>query len=211
MSDYCTTEAVKALLGQDANDTENEARIEAAITAASRQIDDHCGKGRKFFQDAAVVNRSYWPIDRDHLFVDDISTTVGLVVKVDDDDDGTFETTLTISSDFIVEPVNAAAETPVRPYTRIRLLDGTLTGWQRLSSGRPYVQVTAKFGWPAIPDAIERACALQAINIYKSSDMFDAAIQLASVGAGLSMPTMNRQAVYLLAGYIRYDEVHDGG
>ena len=144
---YCTLPELDAVLG--ITDTEGEQEREDCIETASRDVDAYCGKGRKFWQDGTVVDRKYWPSNSHILFVDDISTTTGLVVKVDQDDDGTFETTLTINTDFMVHPVNAAAEYPVRPWTRIVLLDGALSGWQRLSSGRPFVQVTATFGWSA--------------------------------------------------------------
>lgn len=162
---YTTTDAVKADLR--ITDTLADDLIELAVNAASRQIDAHCG--RRFYQDSAVVERTYVADGWYDVETDDISTTVGLIVKTDDDDDGTFETTLTVNTDFILTPTNAAAEYPVRPYTCLRIVDSvnTFPVW---ASGRPGVQVTAKFGWPAVPEDVEKACRIQAVQLYKSSD-----------------------------------------
>jgi len=189
--------------------TDHDTLLEYAVEAASRQIDAYCGKGRRFWQDSEAVARQYYPQERRRLHVDDVSTTTGLAVKIDMDDDGTYETTLTINQDFIVEPVNAAAESPVRPFTTIALLDGTITGWSKLSSGRPYVQVTAKFGWPAVPIAVERACVMQAKNVFKAPDLMYGSFQLSSEGTPLNAPSMDPVARALLENYVRWDQVDD--
>jgi len=206
---YCTPEALKAALGMAAADLVDQDVIESAIEAASRQIDNHCGNGRKFWQDATVVARSYYPSNSTMLFVDDISTLTGLVVKVDTSDNGTFDTTLTINTDFLVQPINAAAEYPAQAWTSIRLLDGALSGWPR-PANRPTVQVTAKFGWPSVPDAVERACVFQAKNVYKAPDQMFGSFQLAEEGSPMRIPTMDPLARGLLETFIRYDEVDDG-
>jgi hypothetical protein len=36
--------------------------------------------------------------------------------------------------------------------------------------GRPTVQVTAKFGWPAVPDDVTKACLVQAGQLHKAKD-----------------------------------------
>jgi len=150
------------------SDTLSDAKFELAISAASRQIDSYCQ--RFFYQDASVVARTYHPDDYLSLEVDDISTTTGLIVKVDTDDDGTFETTLTITTNFILTPTNAADEWPVRPYTGIRIVDTGLSAFPMYSSGRPSVEVTAKFGWPAVPEDVKKACLIQATQLFKASD-----------------------------------------
>ena len=205
---YTTIDAIAAAFS--INDPLDNPDLEAAVETASRQIDAHCGRGRKFWQDSTVVDRVYFPDDARTLTVDDISTLTGLVVKVDDDDDGTFETTLTINTDFIVLPVNAAAEHPVQPWTQIRLLDGALTGWSRLSSGRPYVQVTAKFGWSAIPTAVKRACLIQARNVFKAQDATFGAFQLSIDGQIRNVPAIDPTARAQLEPFVRYDEINDG-
>lgn len=208
---YATLAEARTVLGiTDVGDTTDDAEIEDCVETASRDVDNYCGKGRKFWQDATVVARTYYPTNSHCLYVDDISTTTGLVVKVDSADDGTFGTTLTINTDFMVHPVNAAAEFPVRPWTRIVLLDGALSGWQRLSSGRPYVQVTARFGWSAVPEAVKRATLLQAKTLYKADDTTFGTFQVGIDGQPRNVPRMDPVAAARLETFIRYDEVDDG-
>ena len=200
---YCTLAELKAAVGISLDNTRDDTVLELAVEAASRQIDAHTG--RRFWQDSAVVERSYFPQDTRDLSVDDISTTTGLIVEADTGDDGTFATTLT-SSDYQLLPINAAAEYPVRPYTHIRLLDGTLTGWSCSSSGRPYAKVTAKFGWPAVPDPVNRACVLQAKNIYKAPDMSGGSFQIAEDGTQMFIVPMDKMAAALLENFRRWHE-----
>lgn len=202
---YVSLPTLKATLsiGDSADDT----ALEGAIESASRQIDAYCGTGRKFWQDATVVARKYFPASPIMVVVDDISTLTGLLVKVDTSDDGTFDTSLTIGSDFQVEPVNAAAEYPVQPWTSIRLLDGNLSQFDRLSSGRPSVEVTAKFGWSAVPSGIQRACLVQARNIFKSQDATFGSFQLSIDGQVRSVPAIDPVARAQLEPFVRYDEV----
>jgi hypothetical protein len=203
---YTDLTAIKAAVG--ISDTTDDTALELAIEAASRQIDAHCGKGRKFWQDATVVARKYYACGNT-VYVDDVSTVTGLIVVVDQDDDGTFETTL-IDTDFIVEPINAAAEFPIRAFTRIRLLDAALSTFSWNSSGRSNVKVTAKFGWPAVPDAVERACVMQARSIFKAPDAMFGSFALGIDGASRTIPALDPTARALLEDFVRYDEVNDG-
>lgn len=207
---YATIEALKDVLSIDQTDTRDTEMLEAAIESASRQIDAHCGQGRKFWQDTSAVARKYFPSSNRWLLVDDISTVTGLLVKVDTSDDGTFDTSLTITTDFDVHPVNAAAELPVQPWTTIRLLDGTFTSFVGLSSGRPSVEVTAKFGWVSVPDQVERACVFQAKNVFKAPDTMYGSFQLAEEGSALRVPSMDPVSRALLEPFVRFDEVDDG-
>jgi hypothetical protein len=162
---YGTMQQLRAAAGiTDANNTDHDSALEIAGNAAARMIDDHCG--RRFWQDGTVQVRTYCPDEACEVDVDDISTTTGLIVKVDDDDDGTFETTWTINTAFIVAPVNAAADTPVKPYEQLRAVGGYY--FPRSAYGRPTVQVTAKFGWPAVPPQVLDAWLLQSVQLYKS-------------------------------------------
>lgn len=176
-------------------DTDDDTRLEAAIAAASRQIDAHCG--RRFWRDADPKVREYRPTEAQRADVDDISTTTGLIVKLDEDDDGTFETTLTNVTHFLLAPFNAADETPVRPWCEILLVDGDI--FPRSMSGRPGLQVTARFGWPAIPDDVVQACIIQSKNLYKATAGTFVGYQL-SVESGVAVrnPSLDPVAAALL-------------
>lgn len=158
---YCTLTEVKAALR--ISDTVDDTLLENAVEAASRRIDGECS--RRFYQDGSATARTYAATRHDLIIVDDISTTSGLIVKIDDDADGTFETTLTSGTDFQLEPVNAL--TQAKPVTMLRALD---TGWPVAANGRTLIQITARWGWPAVPDAIREATVLLAARQFRRLD-----------------------------------------
>lgn len=165
---YATLAELKAESNIGAADTSYDTKLELALNAASRQIDGYCG--RRFWQDTNTVVRTFYADDPLTCMVDDISTLTGLVVKVDEDDDGTFETTLTINTNFIVLPLNAEDNYPVEPYTCIRVVDTGISSFPMSYSGRPGVQVTAKFGYASVPEDVQKACLIQAVQLYQSSN-----------------------------------------
>lgn len=197
---YTTIEELRDELGNyTSTDTSDDAKAQRAIDAAARAIDDHCGQ--RFWQDSSVVDRQFYADGVACCFVDadqcaGISTTTGLVVKIDQDGDGTFETTLTINTDFILLPRNAAAEVPVRPYTEVRLVDNYGFPW--LSNGRPGVQVSAKFGWPAVPDQVNKACLIVAADLFKSKDAPFGVVGSSEFGQLRVTPGVARMAQMLL-------------
>lgn len=202
-SDYCTTANLKSRLG--ITDSADDTVLAAKITAASRQIDGYCG--RSFWQDSTVVARELYassPTCVDLLDqpgdqpAREISTVTGLIVKTDEAGTGTYGTTLTISTDFLLMPRNAAADG--RGFSEIHLADNFT--FPRAGNGRPGVQVTAKFGWAATPEEVTEACLVQAAQLFR---MEDAAFGIASFGDGSAMRVggrlLNDQAKALLAPY----------
>lgn len=198
---YCTLAQVKSELG--ISDTSNDAQIEMSVEAASRQIDSETGWAHGFWQDGSVVAREFFADSPVCCYVDEgISTTTGLIVKIDEDGDGTFETTLTISTDFILLPRNAEDQVPAEPYTEIVLANNFY--FPRLSNGRPGVQVTAKFGWAAVPDDIEKACLVQSVQLFKSKDAVFGVAAFGDTGAALRVKAgLNPIAKALVDHYAR--------
>lgn len=194
---YCTLQELKNELG--ITDTADDSMLEIAVSAASRQIDGHCGQ--RFWQDGSVVARVYEVEDQWELCVDPISTTTGLIVKIDTDASGTYETTLTINTDFYLEPSNAAAEYPVRPYTEICINRNTGSYYFPTGYEAPTVQVTAKFGWPAVPDDVKKACLIQATQLFKAKDALFGAIALGDSSAMRIRSSLNPLAEALLMPY----------
>lgn len=177
--------------------------MERALNAASRQIDGACG--RRFWQDPTAVARTYDAESAVYVEVDDISTTTGLIVKVDYALDGSFGVTLTINTHFMVLPYNAALAVPAWPYTAIRLVGQAIQYFPDGSTyGRPSVQVTAKFGWPAVPDDVKQACLVQAGMLYKSPDAPFGAIALGDTGASMRIRAgLHPTAYALLSDYMK--------
>lgn len=193
---YCTLNELKIELSIDLNDLSDDTRLEMAVGAASRLIDGYCGLDHGFWVDGSVTDRQFYADDsRTVTIPDGISSTTGLVIKTDTDDDGTYETTLTIGTNFILAPVNAADQSPVAPYTQVRLVDYTGSWFPMSSSGRPGVQITAKFGWPTVPDDVKKACLIQSVLLFKASDAVTGALQMGesygsyTAGSGWMNPT----------------------
>src|SRR5690606_16258894 len=155
---------------------------EMAIEAASRQVDDFCG--RHFYMEEVATPKLYRPDQVDLVWTADIATTDGLVVKTDDDDDGAFETTWS-ADEYMLEPYDRLNGT--RPYERIAAVSGRefpvacrTTYSSRTStrrSRRPRVQVTAKWGWPEVPAEVKQATAILAVDHFRTKDQSQIASQ----------------------------------
>ena len=66
------------------------------------------------------------------------------------------------------------------------------------------VQITAKFGWPAIPDDVEKACLVQAAQLFKASDAVFGGVAIGMDGGVLRVrSSLNPMAEGLLEGYCK--------
>lgn len=139
--------------------------ITTACSAASRAIEQVCG--RRFWADSDAAQVRYYspPNSGPVLFTDDIITLTTLAV--DTAGGTTFGTTLTANTDYVLEPLNAAAETPAQPYTQIRLHPTGIGYWPQYPRS---VKVTGKFGWSAAPQEIVRATTILATKLFKRQD-----------------------------------------
>jgi hypothetical protein len=157
-------------------DSTDDGRIELAINTASRMIEAACN--RRFYQDAGVSARTYVATTYGLVLTDDISTTTGLIVKTDPGAMGTFTETWT-SSDYQLEPLNATIDGQAWPYTQIRAIRSLTFPFDY---GQALVQVTARWGWTAIPDPIQQAGIIQSIAIFKAAEAPFGALGLAETG-----------------------------
>lgn len=163
MGSYVSLTELKSALG--ITSSTDDAFLNLAIDASETAINDLCG--RKFTADGSATARIY----RAQPFLcvtDDISTLTGLVVKTDTAADGVFDQTWA-SSDYQVEPLNGL--TKGRGVNTLRAV-GDYT-FPVYGDGLASVEVTAKWGWPAIPDPIEQATLMMASRLYgrKASPM----------------------------------------
>lgn len=158
MSDYITLAEFKnaaELIGYAFADYD----AEQAISAASRGIEEYTGR---IFTAAGTTatTRYYTPNQGYYLEITDASTVS--TVTSDWDGDGTFESTWTENTDYVLEPFNAAADG--KPYERIRvhpLSSLRLPAWPRS------VAVTALYGWPAVPPQVKEVTTLMATRLLK--------------------------------------------
>lgn len=140
--------------------------MENAVAAASDLVTDHCQ--RDFNTTTTATARVYET--RTHLVcdVDDFHTTTDLVVKTDTGDNGTYNQTWTITTDFVLEPRNGVeAALTGFPYRRVIAVGSYLFPE---NTGRARVQVTAKWGWAAIPDKVKQATRILAAELYRLKD-----------------------------------------
>ena len=163
MGSYVALSELKSALG--ITSSTDDAFLNLAIDAAETAINDLCG--RKFTADSAASARIYRA--QPYLCVtDDISTLTGLVIKTDTAADGVFDQTWS-SSDYQVEPLNNLVKG--RSVNNLRAVGDYL--FPVYGDGLASVEVTAKWGWPAVPDPIEQATLMMASRLYgrKASPM----------------------------------------
>jgi hypothetical protein len=151
---YATLDEFKTLT--DVETATRDADIERAIESASRTIE--LFTGRRFWQEDGTA-KTYTAKDYRYLMIDDLRNTDGLVVESDSTGDGSYETTWTISADFVMGPSNPS---PGFPYEEIHIREALFLSFPQIRDG---VRVTGNYGWEAIPTEVNEATLLQA-NLY---------------------------------------------
>ena len=197
-----TEDDLKELLG--ISDSVDDNRLTLAADAATQMIQAYCD--RHFVQQATATARTFVASTPWILEVDDISTTTGLVIKTDEDDDGVFETTWA-AGDYQLEPLNGKMGGQNWPYTRIRAIQSR--EWPQ-DYGQAVIQVTARWGW-ANPDAandylphpVEQAAQIQGVSIFKSADAPLGIAGFGDIGIMRLRQAMHPVAAALLAPYRR--------
>lgn len=201
MAPYATLEELRDWVGiTDPADTVDDSKLELALDVATALIDNYTD--RFFTQDATVVAREYVPLDQRTVDVPyGISTTTGLVVETDENDDGTYETAW-VGTDYRLEPTNAADDG--RPWSRIVAVGSRLFPTAR-SRRYPAVRITAKGGWVAVPAEVKQACLIQAAFIWGRKDSRFGVAGSPELGNELRVETaLDRTAQVLLDGYRRH-------
>lgn len=161
---YVTLDEIRARLGGQVPADQNSA-LESAITDACRMIDRYCGQ--QFYDSGSASARTFTPRHNYRIKVDPFSTTTGLIVKTDADSDATYETTWT-AADYELDYFGGDfGQTISAPYDTIRAV-GAYT-WPLVSRSRS-VQVTARWGWAAVPADIAGAAAILAVDLWKRKD-----------------------------------------
>lgn len=153
---YADLTALQLRLG--VSDNFDNTLLQNALAVAERSVDRWCH--RTFTVDATVTTRTYRPW-RDEVVVDDISTTTGLIVK----DNGT----TVANADLVLDPPNGVGVDGRTgwPYWRLTRADAT---WWATDGHRRTVEVTAKFGWAAVPDSIREATLILGADLFHAKD-----------------------------------------
>lgn len=157
-------------------DTGDDTTIDAQLKAVSHYIDARCRRKDGFNLAASAVARTYdiesrpgpsAAFTRDYLRLwlpEDIGATDSLAVKVDlngDYDVADSGETLAINTDFWLGPSTAGATpgTDPRPYEFIDIHPQStlISAWP---IQRRAIEITAKWGWPEVPEAVKEATVL---------------------------------------------------
>lgn len=164
---YATVEELKSRLS--ITDTGDDYELHAACFAASRAIEQACG--RHFWRTANTEVRTFTPDDYYCLKLPPFSDLVSVTtLKTDSGGDGTFETTWA-ASDYQLLPLNATAAPEQRPYREIKAVGSQLFPLPYLSLSRnDRVQITGVFGWPSVPYGIKQAALLLAAETFRLKD-----------------------------------------
>ena len=174
---YATLVQIKARLGITGSG--EDTLLEEAVQSASREIDKHCH--RRFYLDSSATARVYYPRSSCHATVDDISTTTGLVIKTDTAGDGTYATTW-VSADYELSPLNGVVDSESGwPYYMLKAIR-SLRFTPQTTYGPAPLQVTAKWGWAAVPDPVYQACLIMATANYKLKDSAFGSVGIGELG-----------------------------
>jgi hypothetical protein len=201
---YCTVEELKSRFG--IKDTTDDFELTRAVAEASRYVDEITG--RYFYR--AADTRTYVPESISRQPLDDIATSTGLSVAVDRDGDGVFEETWTLGTDYALEVApgryNASAKGEPWPYTGLVVITGgKLFPFTWMWSHLDRIQVTATFGWPAVPMNVREASLIQAADTFRSKD---APFGVAGFGEfGVVRVGANQRVMSLLRRYINGSRV----
>lgn len=156
--DYCSNDELKAFV-RVSSDADDDTRA-LAIAAASRAIDRSTGRqfGKVDTAEARTFTAFYcWKRERWVVPIDDLMVTTDLAVAFDSDGDETYADAITAHS---LRPANAVATG--WPWTELVVLPGSTVTPTDTDNA---VEVTAVWGWSAVPDAVNEACLLQASRL----------------------------------------------
>lgn len=165
---YATLPELKA--ARRITDAADDTALQKALATASRAIDRKTG--RRFYLDASPSARVFNPYGRvvdGKVLVDDIGSATGLIVEIGS---GTSWTAVT---DYETTPDNAL--TKGQPVTGLL----RTSGWWAYSSA-DRIRITAKWGWPAVPDEISQATLLLANRLFMRKDSPEGVAGFDSIG-----------------------------
>jgi hypothetical protein len=171
---YCTLTQVKAALR--ITDSTDDTLLEGSVESASRLID---GYAMRSFYNAGTAARVFSTNDSLYVQTDDMAGTA-LTIETSTLGDGVWDVTFA-ATDYQLEPLNGTLDGITWAYDRVRAVGDYVfpTTSVLQGEGQALVRVTAVWGWPAIPKAIETATIIQATRIFKR---FDSPLGVAGFG-----------------------------
>jgi hypothetical protein len=189
---YATLAQFKAAVG--ITDSTDDAALQNVLDATDTLIDLYCDRKTGF--GTATETRYYTAEDYEYVLTDDLVSVTTL--QTDDDANGTYETTWTAGTDYVLAPRNAALDG--FPYTEI---DTSVT-WPRNFPKDVYlgVKVVGVFGFPSVPAAVTQAEIIQAGAVWNSRTAPFGVIGSADLGGILRMSrALHPEAALILEPY----------
>lgn len=142
----------------------DDSLLEIALESASRMVDEYTMRN---FYNAGSATRVFVPSDDDCVAIDDAVSISSIAVSTLLNK--TFDQVWT-TDDYQLEPLNGIADgLPGWPVTRIRAV-GVWEFPYDSDDEIATVQVTAVWGWSAVPIAVKQATIIQAMRIFKRLD-----------------------------------------
>jgi hypothetical protein len=163
-SSYATLAELRSRVGiTDATNTTEDTKLTEALAAASRGIETMAG--RQFNLATSATARLFYPTGYCETKVYDIASVTNLAIKTDLDNDGTFENTWA-STDYQLEPLDGVVDGQAGwPWWTIRAV-GSLRFPCVSTDQRAPLQVTAIWGWTAVPAPVKEATLILAEELY---------------------------------------------
>ncbi len=199
MADYCTSDELKAYIGSDS--TNFGTLLQAAATSASRAVEGLCD--RTFVPETGTSVLYLDPSSAFEVcFNADIYTTSSLTLSTDDGT-GSYPTTWTLDTDYVLQPRNQRSGPIVGyPWTGARAT-GTKVFTSRVYPwGFETVKVVGKIGWAATPDEVKQATLVIGAQIFKMKDAADGFVGVDGWGP-TRMRSEFKSALPLLSAYMR--------
>jgi len=192
--EYASAAQLKAWIAVPATDITRDDVLQLVLASASRWVDRYCR--RRFYLDTTATQRSY-PArgDATELLVDDIGSLTGLVV---DSGSALAGYTALVATAYAARPANALAlGLPVDALA----FEPSWTGFPAIGgSGWTTVRVTARWGWPVVPDEVAQATLIQAARLFKRKDSPEGVLGSADWGA-IRLSRVDPDVESLLAPY----------
>jgi hypothetical protein len=161
---YITSAQTKAYLGIPSSDTADDLLVDSARTAATEWVRDYTQ--RDFNKTTSATARQFRSCSPTRCDVYDFHTVTDLVVKTDDGGTGTYSQTWA-AADYVLEPLdNVVGAISGVPYRTICAVAGRTFP----TGSRPGVQVTAQWGWNAIPESVVLATKIIAALLFNLKD-----------------------------------------
>lgn len=194
---YATKTELRARIDPTGVQTYNatdDAVHDAVILALCRAVDGFC---TDFFGQVTQtrVFTAQWP---DLLVVPSLVSVSTNGLKTDDTGVGSYGTTWA-TTDYVLEPANAALETPARPYLEIRPDTRSTSTYRVFPTSQRGVQLAGVYGWPAVPSLVKEVVLLESQRMLQQIGSPTAVVASPELGAMMLEPELHPVSKLMLA------------